>query len=104
MNLHWKIFCGHIGPMKRCTFLLVLFFSSAVSSSVFAAADCPKYPKAEWMMEADLKKSLEADGYKIKKFKTNGDCYEIYGWDKAGKKVEIYFDMKTGKPLKSEVH
>ena len=55
-------------------------------------------------MEADLKKSLEADGYKIKKFKTNGDCYEIYGWDKAGKKVEIYFDMKTGKPLKSEVH
>lgn len=35
--------------------------------------------------------------YKIKLFKTTGgNCYEIYGWDKAGKKVEIYFNPVTG--------
>jgi hypothetical protein len=28
-----------------------------------------------------------------------GKCYEIYGLDKAGKKVEIYFDPATGAEL-----
>lgn len=63
--------------------------------SVIASADCPAYPKEEWAAEATLKKALEDEGYKIKKFKIDGNCYEIYGRNKEGKKVEIYFDMKT---------
>ena len=34
---------------------------------------------------------------------TEGNCYEIYGFDKDGKKVEIYFDPVSGKPVKSNV-
>jgi hypothetical protein len=37
-------------------------------------------------------------GYEIKKFKvTGGNCYEIYGYDKDKRKVEIYFDPVSGK-------
>lgn len=78
--------------------------SLSFSTSAFAAADCKKHPKEEWIKEADMKQRLEEQGYKIKKFKIDGNCYEIYGHDKAGKKVEIYFDTKDGSVVKSETH
>ncbi|MCB4812062.1 PepSY domain-containing protein [Methylovorus menthalis] len=71
--------------------------------NVHAAADCPAYPKEEWASEDTLKDALAQEGYKIKKFKVDGNCYEIYGWNKQGKKVEIYFDMKTFAIIKAEV-
>ena len=33
---------------------------------------------------------------------SKGKCYEIYGLDKAGKKVEIYFDPATGVPMETK--
>ncbi|MGQ0441858.1 MAG: PepSY domain-containing protein [Methylophilaceae bacterium] len=68
-----------------------------------AAADCPAYPKEEWASEETLKKTLKEEGYSIKKFKVDGNCYEIYGRNKEGKKVEIYFDTKTLSVVKAEV-
>jgi len=44
-----------------------------------------------------------AQGYKIDKFKIDGNCYEIYGSNKDGKKVEIYFDTKTLAVVKAEI-
>ena len=60
-------------------------------------------PKEKWMPEAGFKKGLEEQGYQIKTFKVSkGQCYEIYGFDKTGKKVEIYFDPVTGGVLESK--
>jgi len=68
----------------------------AVSGMAFAEPSC-NVPKEKWMPEATLKKQAESQGYKIKTFKVNkGLCYEIYGTDKAGKKVEHWFDPATG--------
>jgi hypothetical protein len=38
----------------------------------------------------------------IKTFKITNGCYEIYGLDPLGKRVQIYFDPATGTPVKSE--
>lgn len=74
----------------------------AVSGVVMAGPAC-NAPKEKWMPEASFKKGLEEQGYKIKTFKVSkGQCYEIYGFDKAGKKVEIYFDPVTAAPLESK--
>ena len=55
------------------------------------------------MKETDFKARLSADGYQIKTFKVSkGQCYEIYGFDKSGKKVEIYFDPATAAVLESK--
>ena len=55
------------------------------------------------MKEADFKAKAEAEGYKIKRFKVNkGQCYEIYGTDKAGKKTEAWFNPETGASLGSK--
>ena len=75
---------------------------TTTAALAFASPTC-KVPKEKWIPEATFKKSLEDQGYKIKTFKvTKGNCYEIYGTDKAGKKVEIYFDPSTGAALESK--
>jgi hypothetical protein len=73
------------------------------STSAFAGAKCAKHPKNEWMPEAEAQAKIKAEGYSIKKFKVDGNCYEIYGTNKDGKKVEIYYDTKTLKVVKSEI-
>ena len=43
---------------------------------------------------------LVDQGYTIDKFKvTDGNCYEIYGEDKGGVKVEIYFNPVDGEAV-----
>lgn len=75
----------------------------AITSATAIAGPTCKVPKESWMKESDFKARLEKDGYRIKTFKvTKGDCYEIYGFDKAGKKVEIYFDPATGAILEQK--
>jgi hypothetical protein len=74
-----------------------------VSASALAGARCPAHPKSEWMKESDARAKIEAQGYNIKKFKVDGNCYEIYGTTKEGKKAEIYFDTKTLNIVKSEI-
>lgn len=83
--------------------ILAVALALSLSGAAFAKADCAAHPKSEWMKESDAKAKIESQGYKIRKFKVDGNCYEIYGHDKDGKKVEIYYDMKTLDVVKSEV-
>ena len=72
-----------------------------VPALAHAGADCVAHPKAKWMNMSDLRTKLEADGYKIKKLKIDGHCYEMYGTHKDGRRFEIYMDTVTGKPVKT---
>jgi len=83
-------------------FLLSLVILGSVAPA-YAKKDCTSEPKSKWMSEADLKKRLETEGYKISKFKQPGSCYEIYGMNKEGKKVEIYFNPVDGSVVKEEI-
>jgi hypothetical protein len=73
--------------------------AALVSTSGFGGPTCTA-PKDKWMKEADFKARVEAQGYKTRTFKfIKANCYEIYGFDKDGKKVEGYFDSETGTEL-----
>ncbi len=76
--------------------LYTILLATSFSLPALAKKECTKEPKDKWMSVADFKKKAEAEGYKIKKFKPPGTCYEIYGTDKDGKKVEIYFNPVDG--------
>lgn len=90
--------------MKRVIIHAMLgVVATVATTAAFAKANCKAYPKSEWMKEADAKSKIEAQGYTISKFKVDGNCYEIYGKNKEGKKVEIYFDTKTLEPVKTEI-
>ena len=86
--------------MLKATLLLV---ATLTAGTAMAAANCPKYEKSQWMSEADAKSKIEAQGYKIDKFKVDGNCYEIYGTNKEGKKAEVYFDAKNLDIVKAEI-
>ena len=74
------------------------------SSSVFAATECTTADKSTWQDPDKFQAQLKEQGYKINKFNvTKGNCYEIYGFDKDGRKVEIYHDPVSGKAVKTEV-
>ena len=87
--------------MKTKTFLFAAL--ALAGTGALAGANCPKYPKSEWMPPDEAKSKIEAMGYKIRKFKVDGNCYEIYGRTREGKKAEVYFDAKTLAVVKSEI-
>lgn len=85
--------------MKNLALGLIL---ASASFNAYAKSTCTDQPKEKWMKEEDFKKKVESEGYKISKFKKPGSCYEIYGTDKDGKKVEIYFNPVDGSVVKSK--
>lgn len=73
------------------------------SGVALADADCPAAPKDKWLSEADMKKKVAELGYTHDVFKVSGNCYEIYGKNKDGKDVEVYFNPVDGSIVKEEV-
>lgn len=89
--------------MKRISALALGACALLLAAGTAVAGPACKAPKEQWMKEDTFKKKLQDEGYKIKTFKvTSGNCYEIYGTDKAGKKVEIYFDPVTAAVLEQK--
>lgn len=56
---------------------------------------CPKYPKAEWRPHTELNDKLVKDGWTVRRMEKTDTCYEVYGKDPQGKRVEAFFDPKT---------
>jgi hypothetical protein len=82
-------------------FQAVAFFLIAFSASAAAEPKCISSPDDKWLTEAEMKAKAVAMGYAINVFKkTTGNCYEIYGKNAEGKRIEIYFNPVTGEPVK----
>jgi hypothetical protein len=84
--------------ISRLTLALGLF-AAATASHATGMATCESGPKSGWQPQAELQKKLEADGWKVRKIKEDGGCYEVYGLDKDGKRVEVYFHPVTLAPV-----
>ena len=52
-------------------------------------------PQAEWRSEAELTADLTAKGWTISNIKTEDGCYEVYGKDEKGTRVEVFLNPKT---------
>lgn len=74
------------------------------SASAVAGPTCTEAERSTWQEPERFQAGLREQGYEIRKFKvTDGNCYEIYGYDKDRRKVEIYHDPVSGKAVKTEV-
>ena len=84
----------------------ILLLSLIVASPLAVAGpQCTTAERSQWQDEKAFQDKLKAEGYTISKFKvTKGNCYEIYGFDKDGRKIEIYHDPVSGKAVKTEYH
>jgi hypothetical protein len=80
--------------MKRTVFATLILFGTLSATSAFAGDRCD-VPSSDWQPADALQQKLEADGWEVKRIKTEDGCYEAYALDKDGRKVEAYFDPKT---------
>jgi hypothetical protein len=78
--------------------VLALVVFAVLCGTATAEPQCTTESKDKWIGESEMKLKVAGLGYQVKVFKvTKGNCYEIYGLDKAGKRIEVYFHPVTGK-------
>ena len=80
--------------MKRPLLTVCL---AVVAAGAFAqhAEKCEPIPKHEWKPQAELERQLTNQGWKIGRVKITNGCYEVYGRNATGRKVELFFHPKT---------
>lgn len=72
------------------------------SGTAFADDGRCNTPMAEWQPRETLQQQLEAEGWQVKRIKTDDGCYEVYALDRDGRRIEAYFDPKSLKMLRME--
>ena len=58
-------------------------------------------PQKSWKSMDDLQSQLKKQGWQVRKAKVDGGCYEVYGTDPQGRRVEAYFHPVSFKLLLS---
>ncbi|WP_229722505.1 PepSY domain-containing protein [Xylophilus rhododendri] len=82
--------------MKRLLIAPALVLASAAALAQHGNIQCsPEAHKSEWRGQMELQKTLEERGWKVRQVKTYNSCYEVYGFDEKGARVEVFFHPKT---------
>ncbi|MBO9518163.1 MAG: PepSY domain-containing protein [Porphyrobacter sp.] len=67
---------------------------AAVPAQAHGNVSCT-VPRSERQPSVKLQQQLKEAGWKIQKIQVYYGCYEVYGFDENGKKVEAFFDPRT---------
>jgi hypothetical protein len=84
-------------PLAAATGLALAFASPAAATGKITC----DAPKKSWKSMSSLETSLKKDGWQVRKAKVDGGCYEVYGTDPQGRRVEAYFHPVSFKLLLS---
>ena len=68
---------------------------SASSAFAHGKVTCAEHPPAEWRPHTELEQKLVKEGWTVRRMEKTETCYEVYGKDPQGKRVEAFFDPKT---------
>jgi hypothetical protein len=80
-----------------------VLIATTLASSLFAMpaanatglATCDSGARAGWQPQEKLEKMLTDRGWKIRRVKEDGGCFEVYALDDKGERVEAYFHPVT---------
>ena len=81
-----------------CGAWLALMSASAASFAT-GLATCDSGPQETWQPQAKLEQQLTEKGWKVRRIKIDGGCYEVYALDDKGQRVEAYFHPRTLAPV-----
>ena len=79
---------------------------AAAAVPAIAGPTCTDLPQEKWLTAEQMTKKFQDLGYRddVKALHVSkGKCWEIYGHDKEGRKVEIYFHPITGAIVEANV-
>lgn len=66
-----------------------------VASPVFASGKCTSAAKSKWQPKEALEQQLKDQGYLVRRIKVEGECYEVYAFDKEGKRANMAYNAET---------
>lgn len=90
--------------MLAITLTVAVAATLSIATFAQAAPYCTADPRERWMSEEAMRAKVAALGYeRIKAFRVSGNCYEIYGYTKDGKKAEVYFNPVSGDVVKANI-
>ena len=72
---------------------------ASTSLQATGLATCDSGPKDKWQPQEKLEKMLSEKGWKIRRIKEDGGCYEVYALNDKGERVEAYFHPLTLAPV-----
>lgn len=77
----------------------------ALAAPALAGPTCTTAARDTWIPEDQMKAKIAELGFKdIRSVEvTKGNCYEIYGHDKDGRKAEVYVDPTDARIVKQEI-
>lgn len=83
--------------IKAAGAALTLCLAGGVAAQIVEheAVKCEPIPKEEMKPQMELQRKLTSEGWKVRQVKNFNGCYEVYGFDSAGKRVEAFFNPKT---------
>lgn len=81
--------------MIRTMMITTLVLGTIGTGAAFASEKGCDVPMSQWQPREALQQKLEQEGWKIRNIKTDDGCYEVYGFDKDGRRMETYFNPKT---------
>lgn len=83
--------------------LKVAFAATALAATLQAGATglatCDSGPREGWQPSTKLEQQLKEKGWQVRRIKEDGGCYEVYGLDDKGQRVEAYFHPVTLAPV-----
>jgi hypothetical protein len=79
--------------------LALLSLLIAPYSNATGLATCDSEPRSQWQVREVLEKKLTEQGWKIRRIKEDGGCYEVYALNEKGERVEAYFHPHTLAPV-----
>lgn len=88
--------------MRTKAFALAVALGTTAALPAFAADACRSYPKDQWLKPEQIKAKAEELGYTVRSVGEDDGCLEVKGLDKAGAKVEVYFDPVTADVVKTK--
>lgn len=76
--------------------------SLSFTANATGLATCESGPEEGWEPTEKLEQQLVDKGWKVRRIKVDGGCYEVYAIDENGERVEAYFHPETLAPVPIE--
>ena len=85
--------------LKILPIAVALALATAASPAAATGKMTCDAPQKQWKSMAKLQAELTKQGWQVRKAKVDGGCYEVYGTDPDGNRVEAYFHPVSFKKL-----
>jgi len=80
-----------------CAAAALTLMASGAHATGFAT--CDSGSREGWQPQDKLAAMLKDKGWQVRRIKEDGGCYEVYGLDDKGQRMEVYFHPRTLAPV-----